>query len=336
MWSGGGDERDRVGTVDGAAGRLGGHRVRPPSDGINGIMEGLRRHTDRSGSCWSPRPGRVKMKTGTAWGSRPVGDLERAATVRRALGDQVELFVDANGAYTRKQAVRLGRRFAAEGVTWFEEPVSSDDLEGLREVRGQCELKVATGDYGHDLSYFQRLCRARGRLPADPPLRLRRDHRLAAPGRGAAASNLQASKHRAQSLHAHAALACQVPARRVLPRPRPRPPAAVRRRPRPGGGALPSRPRPARHRAGAQAQRRQALPARLRTWPPTGRSRRRVVADQARHHGRRRRVARLAGGLKRPGACRAAGRRRRDAAQCAGCRSPAANRRHREELAHAG
>ena len=104
--------------------------------------------------------GRVKMKVGTGWGTRPERDLARVALARQALGDGVELYVDANGGYHRKQAVRMGQRFAGHGVTWYEEPVSSDDLEGLREVRDGCEPDVAAGEYGYDLAYFERMAAA--------------------------------------------------------------------------------------------------------------------------------------------------------------------------------
>src|ERR671930_7373 len=100
------------------------------------------------------------MKVGTAWGSRPRRDLERVARVRQALGEGVELYVDANGGYARKQAVRLGHAFADQGVTWFEEPVSSDDLDGLRQVRDACDADVAAGEYGYDLPYFRRMLEA--------------------------------------------------------------------------------------------------------------------------------------------------------------------------------
>src|SRR5204863_4203218 len=75
--------------------------------------------------------GAVKMKVGRD----PARDVERVRVAREAIGAGVELFVDANGAYTRKQALALAERFAAHGVRWFEEPVSSDDLEGLRLLR---------------------------------------------------------------------------------------------------------------------------------------------------------------------------------------------------------
>jgi L-alanine-DL-glutamate epimerase-like enolase superfamily enzyme len=159
--------------------------------------------------------GRVKMKVGTAWGSRPGRDLERVALARRALGDQVELYVDANGAYGRKQAIRLGRAFAVEGVSWFEEPVSSDDLEGLAQVRGACSADVTAGEYGYDLAYFRRMLAAGAVdcLQADLSRcgGITEWLRVAAL---AAAHQLELSAHCAQSLTAHAA--CAVPNLRHL------------------------------------------------------------------------------------------------------------------------
>lgn len=103
---------------------------------------------------------RVKMKIGTDWGGDERRDLERVELARRAIGDEAQLFVDANGAYTCKQAVRLARSFTDLGVTWFEEPVSSDDLGGLNEIRALTEMDVAAGEYGYDLVYFERMCSA--------------------------------------------------------------------------------------------------------------------------------------------------------------------------------
>jgi L-alanine-DL-glutamate epimerase-like enolase superfamily enzyme len=151
---------------------------------------------------------RVKLKVGTAWGADQARDLERVARVRDALGDGVELYVDANGAYDRKQAVRLAGEFAGLGVTWFEEPVSSDDLEGLREVRDQSVTEVAAGEYGYDLAYFERMLEAGAVdcLQADVSrcAGITEWLRVAAL---AAANNLEVSAHCAQSLTAHPAMA---------------------------------------------------------------------------------------------------------------------------------
>jgi L-alanine-DL-glutamate epimerase-like enolase superfamily enzyme len=104
---------------------------------------------------------RVKIKIGESWGSAAERDLERVGFTRKVVGDGVEVFVDANGGYSRKQAVRMGRRFTDEhGVVWFEEPVSSDDLAGLREVRDQVTADVTAGEYGYDETYFARMIAA--------------------------------------------------------------------------------------------------------------------------------------------------------------------------------
>ena len=99
---------------------------------------------------------RVKMKVGR----EPERDLQRVGVARDAVGDQAELFVDANGALSRKQALRFAGEFAERfGVSWFEEPVSSDDLEGLRLIRDRAPagLEVAAGEYGYMLPYFEQM-----------------------------------------------------------------------------------------------------------------------------------------------------------------------------------
>ncbi|HZD10107.1 MAG TPA: enolase C-terminal domain-like protein [Candidatus Binatia bacterium] len=103
---------------------------------------------------------RVKMKVGMGWGTRQDEDVERVAAVRDAIGPDAELFVDANGGYTVKQAVRQARRFAEYDVTYFEEPVSSDQLQQLARVRAQTSLSVAAGEYGYDPWYFRDMLRA--------------------------------------------------------------------------------------------------------------------------------------------------------------------------------
>jgi L-alanine-DL-glutamate epimerase-like enolase superfamily enzyme len=101
---------------------------------------------------------RVKMKIGRD----AKADPERVAAARAAIGDEAELFVDANGAYSRKQALQLSYLFSDLDVSWFEEPVSSDDLEGLRLMRddGPPGMDIAAGEYGYDITYFQRMLAA--------------------------------------------------------------------------------------------------------------------------------------------------------------------------------
>lgn len=97
---------------------------------------------------------RVKMKIGKDWGAKAGEDIARARAVRQAIGSEPELFVDANGAYHAKQAIEVAKAMAGEaGVTYFEEPVSSDHLDQLRLVRRSTPLDIAAGEYAYDPWY---------------------------------------------------------------------------------------------------------------------------------------------------------------------------------------
>jgi L-alanine-DL-glutamate epimerase-like enolase superfamily enzyme len=100
----------------------------------------------------------VKMKVGR----NAIEDPLRVESAREAIGPSTQLFVDANGAYSRKQALALAERFADLDVRWFEEPVSSDDLAGLRLIRDRAPaaMDVAAGEYGYDPFYFRRMLEA--------------------------------------------------------------------------------------------------------------------------------------------------------------------------------
>ena len=134
---------------------------------------------------------RVKMKIGRD----PDADVGRVRAARAAIGPTAELFVDANGAYSRKQALAFAEAFTGFGVHWFEEPVSSDDLDGLRLLRrmldaGAVDVLQADVTRCAGISGFLRvgaLCEARG---------------------------LPLSGHTAPSLHAHPC--CALPAVRHL------------------------------------------------------------------------------------------------------------------------
>ena len=152
---------------------------------------------------------RVKMKVGRD----PEADLARVAAAREAIGDEAVLMTDANGAYTRKQALRMAHIFAEEqGVTWMEEPVSSDDLEGLRLLRDQGPpgLEVAAGEYGYDVFYFRRMLEAGAVdcLQADAT-RCGGFTGFLSAAALCRARSLDLSAHTAPNLHAHALCAAQ-------------------------------------------------------------------------------------------------------------------------------
>lgn len=98
---------------------------------------------------------RVKMKVGRDASA----DIDRVKAARAAIGSETELFVDANGAYSRKQALDQAETFADMNVTWFEEPVSSDDLAGLHLLRDRAPagMDIAAGEYGYESGYFRRM-----------------------------------------------------------------------------------------------------------------------------------------------------------------------------------
>jgi L-alanine-DL-glutamate epimerase-like enolase superfamily enzyme len=103
---------------------------------------------------------RVKIKIGESCGAAESRDLCRARQARDVVGPGVQLFVDANGGYSVGQAARVAAELDELGVTWFEEPVSSDDLEGLRYVRERSGCDVAAGEYGWDLATLHRMVAA--------------------------------------------------------------------------------------------------------------------------------------------------------------------------------
>ncbi|MFD0277232.1 enolase C-terminal domain-like protein [Kitasatospora sp. NPDC127111] len=189
--------------------RLLGGAPRPvPVYGSGGFTTYSAGRTERQLRSWTEEQGipRVKIKIGESRGTREHRDLKRVRAARAAIGDRVELYTDANGGYRRKQAVRIGAALAGEGVTWFEEPVSSDDLAGLRAVRDAVLPDVTAGEYGYDLPYFARMTAVVDCLQADAT----RCGGLTGWLRAAAlaeAHGLDVSAHCAPHLHAHAATA---------------------------------------------------------------------------------------------------------------------------------
>jgi L-alanine-DL-glutamate epimerase-like enolase superfamily enzyme len=92
---------------------------------------------------------RVKVKVGRDPGADPA----RLALCREAIGTEVELMVDANGAFSPREALAQAEVYATYGVGYLEEPVSSADREGLGFVREHAPagMAIAAGEYEWDL-----------------------------------------------------------------------------------------------------------------------------------------------------------------------------------------
>ena len=138
---------------------LGSVRDGVPVYGSGGfITYDLDRLTGQLGGWVAQGIPRVKMKVG----QDAEEDVKRIQAVRRAIGDGPELFIDANGGYATKEALSVAEAAAGQGVTWFEEPVSSDDLDGLHLLRERVPspIEVAAGEYGYDPLYFRRMLHA--------------------------------------------------------------------------------------------------------------------------------------------------------------------------------
>ena len=100
----------------------------------------------------------VKIKIAEDRGAHARRDQHRVHLARDTIGPDTILMVDANGGYETKQALRMARAFSDQGVTWFEEPVSSDRIADLALLRGMTDIEVTAGEYGTSSDYFQRMC----------------------------------------------------------------------------------------------------------------------------------------------------------------------------------
>ncbi len=135
---------------------LGGVREGIPAYGSGGFTSYSRKQLEAQLGDWAGQGMRqVKMKIAR----HPDQDRERIQQARAAIGEAVELFVDANGGLSRKQALGWMSYLRDQGVTWFEEPVSSDDLDGLRLLRdtGPGDMAITAGEYGYHPSYFRQM-----------------------------------------------------------------------------------------------------------------------------------------------------------------------------------
>ncbi|MBV9208308.1 MAG: mandelate racemase [Actinobacteria bacterium] len=187
-------------------GLLGPAREHVPVYGSGGFTSYDDTRTREQLSEWVEKEGipRVKIKIGESWGGNERRDLARTELAREVVGPDTELYVDANGGYSTGQAVRMADELSAIEVTWFEEPVSSQDLAGLALVRRQVRPDVAAGEYSWSLADSARLLDS-GAVDC-LQLDVTRCGGITEFVRGAAlagAHNIQVSGHCAPNVHAH-------------------------------------------------------------------------------------------------------------------------------------
>ncbi|MCX6968398.1 MAG: mandelate racemase [Verrucomicrobia bacterium] len=136
---------------------LGACRKTLPIYGSGGFTSYSKEQLQRQLGGWAEQGlTRVKMKVGR----HPGLDLQRVHAAREAVGNNVELFVDANSAYSRKQALYYMKLFAGEcDVRWMEQPLAPEDRAGMRWLRehGPARMELADGEYGYGLSSFREM-----------------------------------------------------------------------------------------------------------------------------------------------------------------------------------
>lgn len=158
---------------------------------------------------------RVKMKVGKDFGKAEAEDVRRVAAVRKAVGDDVEVYIDANNGYYAKQAITMARRFAPYNVGWFEEPVLADDIAGLAAVARAIDIPVATGEHEYTKYGFKDLIAAGGADIVQPDVgRVGGITEWLKVAHLAHAFNLPVAPHAVAPVHLH--LACCTPNLRVV------------------------------------------------------------------------------------------------------------------------
>jgi L-alanine-DL-glutamate epimerase-like enolase superfamily enzyme len=158
---------------------------------------------------------RVKMKVAKDFGHSEAEDIRRLAAVRKAVGDDVEIFVDANNGYYAKQAIAIAPRLADYNVRWFEEPVLADDIAGLAAIARAITIPVATGEHEYTKYGFKELIAQGGADIVQPDVgRVGGVTEWLKVAHLAHAFNLPVAPHAVQLVHLH--LACCTPNLRVV------------------------------------------------------------------------------------------------------------------------
>ena len=158
---------------------------------------------------------RVKMKVAKDFGKSEAEDVKRLAAVRKAVGDDVEIYLDANGGYYAKQAIAMAKRFEEYNVGWFEEPVMADDIDGLAAISKATTIPVASGELEFSKYGFKELISRGGADIVQPDVgRVGGVTEWLKVAHMAHAFNLPVAPHAYQVIHLH--LACATPNLKVV------------------------------------------------------------------------------------------------------------------------
>ncbi len=158
---------------------------------------------------------RVKMKVGKDFGKSEAEDVRRLAAVRKAVGDDVEIYIDANNGYYAKQAITMARRFEPYNVGWFEEPTLADDIAGLAAIARAIDIPVATGEHEYTKYGFKDLISQGGADIVQPDVgRVGGVTEWLKVAHLAHAFNLPVAPHAVSLVHLH--LACCTPNLKVV------------------------------------------------------------------------------------------------------------------------
>ncbi|MBI4219404.1 MAG: mandelate racemase/muconate lactonizing enzyme family protein [Chloroflexi bacterium] len=158
---------------------------------------------------------RIKMKVAKDFGQSEAEDIARLRAVRKAAGESVEVYVDANNGYYAKQAIRMSKAFEDSNVGWFEEPVIADDIEGLAAVSKATTIPVATGEHEYTKFGFKELIARGGADIVQPDIgRVGGVTEWMKVAHLAHAFNLPVAPHAVQLVHLHTA--CATPNLKVV------------------------------------------------------------------------------------------------------------------------
>ncbi len=195
---------------------LGAFRESVPVYGSGGWTNFSERELIEEAAAWVEQGvSRIKMKVGKDFGQAEREDIQRVTAVRRALGDDAGIYIDANNGYYPKQAIYMGREFERLQVGWFEEPLIADDIDGLARVAAALDVPVATGEHEYTKHGFRDLIARGGADIVQPDVgRVGGVTEWMKVAHMAHAFDLPVAPHAVQLVHLH--LACATPNLKVV------------------------------------------------------------------------------------------------------------------------